>query len=306
MATSSSEPAPQVVVGLDLRGRCYGALHFLKCLQALSQQSLKLTGVHAFSGVRANLLSSVLGSDNAIERVRSRLEAVCEAQVPGLLNEITITQDQERPEALQFFAESRRAEMLVLGRVAPRDPTPFVRLGSVARAVLQGLMQPTLVIPSDFEVEHFRSGPVMVAIDANPTSQAALHFGQRWAALCGRKLVLAHVLPSTSFLGEAWLSQEHAQKARDQLHRDSLHKLQQWREAHGADKYELVLGTGEVFQEIRYLATHHEACMLVTGSRCLDSSERIFSTSISNALAASCDLPVAVVPSPLWDDSPEV
>lgn len=305
MTTSSSESAPEVVVGLDLRGRCYGALHFLQCLQALTQARLKLTGLHAFSGLRANLLSSVLGSESAIERVQSRLNSICEAQVPGLLGEIAITEDQERPEALQFFTESRRAEMLVLGRVAPRDPTPFVRLGSVARAVLQGLMQPTMIIPSDFEVEHFRSGPVMVAVDANPTSVAALRFGERWAERCGRELVLAHVLPSTSFLGEAWLSQEDAKKARDKLHSDSLHKLQIWRETHGAAQKRLVLGNGEVFQELRYLATHHEACMLITGSRCLDSGERIFSTSISNALAASCDLPVAVVPSPLWDSSQE-
>lgn len=307
MSASASSPSspPKIVVGLDLQERCSGALAWLTALRKGTGAPLDLKAIHALAGWRSSVLGRVLGEQELKQRVQEKLTQYCESQAPGLCSTVELVQDQELEEGLQFYAERERADLLVLGRVAPRDPTPFVRLGSVTRKVLQNLLLPTLVVPSDYEAQDFGPGPIMVAVDGSDTSNAALAFGQRWAKFLRRELFLAHVLPSESFLGQDWLDSEELEKAKQSLRTEGQSELERWLREQGQENTRLELAQGNTFHELRFLAIHHEACMVVTGSRCLNRSERIFSTSMSSALAASCDRPVAVVPSTPWLDHPE-
>lgn len=305
--TSTASPAswaPKIVVGLDLKDRYLGALAWLEGLKAQSEHPAQFMAVHALSGWQSQILGTVLGSEKSQARVQAKLLAQCEAQAPGLFSSVELLPDQELPESLEFYAQRHRADLLVLGRVAPKEPTPFVRLGSVARGILQSLMLPTLVVPSDYEVQDFGPGPIMVAVDGSSTSNEAVRFAQRWAAYLGRDLFLAHVLPSDTFLGQSWLADKEMQDARKLLLSKGREALDSWLAQDGHGKHRIELTQGNTFQELRRLAQQHDACLLVTGSRCLDANERLFSTSMSSALAASCDRPVAVVPSAPWKDAP--
>lgn len=297
---------PKIVMGLDLDTRCAGALAWLAALTRGTGQSVDLRAVHALSTWRSQFLASVLGEDKVQARVQARLTQFCEEHAQGLVQDIEFIQDKEISEGLQFFAAREHADLLVLGRVAPRDPTPFVRLGSVTRAVLQSLMLPALVVPSDYELGDFGPGPVMIAVDGTDTSNAALEFGQRWAAYLGRDYFLAHVLPSESFLGQDWLAPDELKQAQDLLRQEGQSEIDRWLRDQGQTHARLELAQGSnTFHELRYLSIHHEACMVVTGSRCLNAGERLFSTSMSSALAAGSDRPVAVVPSTPWLDHPD-
>lgn len=299
MQIPESSPS-KVIVGLDLKGRCHGALAWLSAIEHRYPGALQSDAVHASTSLNTQILGKIVGEDEMQARVLTRLHQVCKAQAPNLDLGIEVLQDQELPESLEFYAERHNADLLVLGRVAPKNPTPFIRLGSVTRNILQSLMLPTIVVPSDYEVQDFRPGPIMVAVDGTDTSNAALAFGRCWSERLQRKLFLAHVLPNDSFLGEDWLAPQEQHKARTQLRTQSQTQIDLWLRRQGQQDARLELAQGDTFQELRYLATHHEACMVVTGSRCLDTSERLFSTSMSSALAASCDRPVAVVPSTPW------
>lgn len=304
-STANKDPwTPKIVVGLDLKDRHLGALSWLLGLRAQSKRPAELFGVHALSGWQSQILGSILGSDKSQERVRTKLMAQCEAQAPGLLSKVELLPDQELPEGLEFYAQHQRADLLVLGRVAPKEPTPFVRLGSVARGILQSLMLPTLVVPSDYELQDFGPGPLMVAVDGSSTSNEALRFAAKWAKYLDRELFLAHVLPSDTFLGQNWLADKELQDARALLHTKARESLDTWLAQDGHGQHRIELAQGNTFQELRALGEQHEACMIVTGSRCLDANERLFSTSMSSALAASCDRPVAVVPSTPWKEAP--
>lgn len=305
--TSSASKAPwtpKIVVGLDLKDRHIGALSWLLSLQRQAQDPAKLLAVHALSGWQSQILSSVLGSDKSQARVRTKLLEQCQAIAPGLFSEVALLPDQELPESLEFYAQRQQAELLVLGRVAPKEPTPFVRLGSVARGVLQSLMLPTLIVPSDYEVQDFGPGPIMVAVDGSSTSNEALRFATRWASYLGREIFLAHVLPSDTFLGQSWLADKELQDARELLVTKGRQALDAWLAKDGHGQHRIEIAQGNTFQELRALGQTHNACLIVTGSRCLDANERLFSTSMSSALAASCDRPVAVVPSTPWKEKP--
>lgn len=302
--SSTDSWTPNIVVGLDLKDRHKGALAWLYALQSLAPNRAEIRAVHALSGWQSQILGSVLGSEKSQERVHAKLLAQCEAAAPGLCNSVELLPDQELPESLEFYAQRHHADLLVLGRVAPKEPTPFVRLGSVARGILQSLMLPTLVVPSDYEAQDFGPGPVMVAVDGSATSNEALRFATRWASHLGRELFLAHVLPNDTFLGQSWLADKELREARALLLTRSREALDAWLKQDGHQAHRIELVQGNTFQELRKLGQAQDACMVVTGSRCLDANERIFSTSMSSALAASCDRPVAVVPSTPWKEPP--
>lgn len=295
---------PKVVVGLDLKGRSQGALAWLAALRDQCQPAIAPKAVHALPHWRSHLLASVMGEDKLKARLLERLTQDCEDSAPGLIEHIELLQEEELSESLEFYAQRQNADLLVLGRVAPKSPTPFVRLGSVARSVLQSLLLPTVVVPCDYEREDFAPGPVMVAVDGTDTSNAALAFALDWSSYLGRELFLAHVLPSDSFLGQDWLPDDELKKAQALLQAQGQSDLEIWLRSQGQSKARIELAQGQTFAELRYLATHHEACMIIAGSRCLHGSERIFNTSMSSALAANCDRPVLVVPSTPWLDQP--
>lgn len=294
---------PKIVVGLDLKDRHSGALAWLAGLQVQTKASAHLLAVHALSGWQSQILGTVLGSKKSQARVQTKLLEQCQAKAPGLFSSVELLVDHELPESLEFYAQKHRADLLVLGRIAPKEPTPFVRLGSVARGILQSLMLPTLVVPSDYHAQDFGPGPIMVAVDGTATSNEALRFAQCWAAYLERDLFLAHVLPSDNFLGQEWLADQEQRDARELLLQKSRQALDSWisKDGHGSCRIEIA--QGNTFQELRHLAQSHNACLVVTGSRCLDASERLFATSMSSALAASCDRPVAVVPSTPWKEA---
>lgn len=291
---------PKVIVGIDLKGRCNGALAWLSALSKHSDPKVTPSAVHSLPNWRAQFWSSILGQEAMHTRIMEQLGKVCDDAAPELIEEIELLKEQELPESVEFYAKSARADLLVLGRVAPKDPTPFVRLGSVTRSILQSLMLPTVVVPSDYEAQDFGPGPVMIAVDGTDTSNAAVEFGMQWAKLLGRDYFLAHVLAGDFFLGQDWLPAEELKKAQAQLRGEGQSELDRWLRSQNQEHARLELAQGNTFQELRYLATHHDACMVVTGSRCLHGTERIFNTSMSSAMASSCDRPVAVVPSTPW------
>lgn len=286
------------LVGVETSEGHEGTLQFAGWLHKLgfTDRGGALSGVHVLPQV--GLVAPALGPDEIEEvrlQARQALDHLLEGSgAHGAIPSLEIVDSETIEGGLTAAAESRGCDGIIVGRRARRGEQPFVRLGPVARRLLRTLPQPIVVCPPDLTERGSGDGPVVVATDMEDHSRPAVAFAKRVAEATGRPLMMVHVVPTVSFAVD-YLGQKYdALTAASE--KDHGPRLREWAHANGVEDAALVTLHGEPVRELARAAASHDAAMVVTGSRRLSATERIFNHSLGSELAATSWAPVAVVP----------
>lgn len=265
------------IVGIDLGPQSRGALVFAAWLGHTS--GIPVIGLH----VRETARSFTTGMD-AESLARTAVEAQQTQFGLPPLDRVEIVTAARAEDGLTAAAED--AEGLVLGRTRAGDADDE-RLGRVTRRVLRTSAAPVVVVPANLTA--VGDGPVLLATDLGPASSAAARWAASFAAEHGRGLEVVHVVrPREDPFAPP--PEEDLEGAR------AAGAIAAWLAAHGVgDRPQHVPG-GEPAAQIAEVAAGLRAVLVVTGSRRLAATERLFAASTSAALAGRCGCPVAVVP----------
>jgi len=271
------------VVAVDLGESCEGALGWARWLRT-SDADAHLVVAHAVDIV-TNL---------APPRAQTVMRHVREFVQPRL-PEVEMRVLEERPpeDALARVLSIHAADVLVIGRRAPRDGDDLVRLGAVARRLLRRLPGPVLVCPPDMVGAEVASGPVLVCVDGQGGDASALAFGRELADATGLPLRAITVSPPAFAAGVTYQPTPAHTVGMDEMHEAAVRA---WLAEQPGDPVELLVASGRVIPSILRASDELRASMLVCGSRLLTTAERVFNTSVGTALAATARIPVAVVP----------
>jgi nucleotide-binding universal stress UspA family protein len=135
--------------------------------------------------------------------------------------------------------------------------------------------------------------PIVVATDGSEGAEAAVVAGAQVARTLETTAILVYVRPSLGPLGEPYYQEkltEQMAHAREALGRAEKLVLQE-----GADAQEEIL-EGSAAERIVEFARHHNAPLIVVGSRGLGAVAGALLGSVSSAIIHRADRPVLVVP----------
>lgn len=272
------------IVGLDLSLRSRGALVFAAWLRRVGR--IPLVGVHMLEAwVRA------LEEEDPVPALHATATGMATSMGIAAFDRVEIRTVEEASEGL--VESCAAAGGLVIGRAADRGSRAVVRLGRVARRVLRRLPCPVVVVPPDLSAVGV--GPVLVATDLGPASEAAVRFAAELAVRCGHTLELIHVVDDRGVqlidaLQSAWAARREALVAAAEA------AMARWAGEHHLGATTRHVRTGNPVDVISETAAARRAALVVVGSRRLSTVMRYFSTSIASELAAAATCPVCVVP----------
>lgn len=272
------------ILGLDLHDKSRGALAFAAWLREVGE--LPIVGVHILEDwVRA--LADEDPTPALLAEARRQVAAAGLEEIDGL----EVRQAEHATAGL--LAACVSAGGLVLGRAAATTSKAMFRLGRVARRVLRRLPCPVVVVPPDLTSVDI--GPILLATDLGPASEAATRFARELAVRCGHSVELMHVGEDRygdliDELQPGWLA------ARERLRAATREAVDRWAAAHDLGAVTRHVIHGDPIEAIITTATHRRAAMVVVGSRHLSAAGRVFSGSTASALAAFAGCPVCVVP----------
>lgn len=273
------------ILGLDLSPRSHGVLVLAQWLRSGGAAVL---GLHVLEAWASPFIAA---AEDVATRVREAVAERCAHLGIAPLTSVAVEVEPRAEDGLLRAATA--AAGLVIGRAAPRGEQPLVRLGSAARRVLRALPGPVIVVPPDLAA--IAAGPIVLATDLGPSSDAALRFAVALAAAQGRELELLHIgEPRHSDLIDEldpdWLRER-------EIYRGGVEaQAAAWAARHGLAGRPLHVLFGDRAGEIAAAAARLDAAIVVTGSRRLSLAGRLFSTSTASALAGLAACPVAVVP----------
>jgi nucleotide-binding universal stress UspA family protein len=124
-------------------------------------------------------------------------------QAPGL--EVTVRAPFEDPRHALLDVED--ASMVVVG-TRGRGPVASLLLGSVSLAVVSYARCPVTVVRASDVAQEPGTGEVVVGVDVDGSSQAALDLGFEIASMSGRPLVAVHAWPRHDMVYDAMRSAE--------------------------------------------------------------------------------------------------
>jgi nucleotide-binding universal stress UspA family protein len=283
------------VVGLDLRARSDGAMLFASWVTRSSRSPHHLVAVHVLEDPA--LLTGLHERHLAVLEAAARdvATSVLTHHAPAASCEVSIMAGHAAEDGLETAAAQCNAEALVIGRAAPREGRHLLRLGRVARHVLRHAAVPVIVVPPDLPADP-GGGPVVVATDLGPASEAATRFGITIADRLQRPLVVAHVMPEIDHWGARVMPADAIAETARAEEDASGAALQQWCTQRGCGHAERVLMRGSTPRRLLELTRQRKAVLVVTGSRRLSAADRILVTSVGSELAAIGSCAVAVVP----------
>lgn len=285
------------ILGLDARVGAEGPLIFARWLsESIGRQTVaKLEPIHVLEPSELEALASVDKAGDGLSLARAAVAETIERAGIQLAPEDVRLVDGDAPEDVLAKAATN-ADGLVIGRLAPRGDTRFIRLGRVARRLLRRLPTATFVVPPDLRDETIGKGPILFACDARPLSLGGARMAVKLSRLLERELIFVLVAPSPY----GWSISHVPPPAYDQLLAGVIaageRSLERWAKQHGFTAYRGVVASGDPTRELATMARELDALMVVTGSRRLTAVERVFATSVGTELAASASCPVLVVP----------
>lgn len=286
------------IVGLDLRERSQGAMHWAAWVSRTSvAPGEQLIGLHAVEDSNLRVALRYHSLDAVLDGARHACEQVLETTgMRHAFTEIHVQQGDSADDALSVAAAFHGADVLVIGRQALREGRYLQRLGRVARRLLRRLPVPTVVVPPDLEPPTRPDAPIVVACDLDDDSAAAVVFAADMAQRLGKPLQLVHALPWPDDYGARILPVDDATHRQEHV-REAEAALSAWARDRGVSgACEVVLG--DTIETLLQVAAEREAALLVTGSRRLSTLERVFLTSTGTEIAARASCAVAVVPPP--------
>lgn len=289
--------AAKWTIGLDLRPSGRGALAFARWARERTQPpgALELDAVHVAE--ESFLLRELKHTHLADLEARLLTRAGEELELAGLAGATVprVVESTHAERALQDAMETSGAEALVIGRRVGAHEDGFVRLGRVARRVLRSSPVATIVVPGDLGVDDFGNGPILLATDLSESSSGAVGFALRVAELCGREVIVVHIVPHFD-QGDMFVPAATLEQLYHQLGLERGRELEAWIALHGLRAAKTALATGDVISRVLGIAEQESCPLVVCGSRRLGVAERIFTASVGSSLAAFGKLPVAIVP----------
>jgi len=287
------------LVGMDLSDSGHGALAYAGWLHGASggKPEERFVGVHVLEEA---VLQPLLRYHRLEELERSSQEAadraVTNLDVGDAVVERRIVCGRSVESVLSDLARRPGVRGLIIGRQAKRGEKRIVRLGRVARRLLRTLAGPTVVVPPDLRPDAVGDGPILLAVDTDDTAAPAVAFARSMAEALGRPLSVVHVIPSADVLaGEMIPAGLTGDMFRDLRH-DHEHRLRIWMRAHDLAGVPSQVVEGSVIDRLVAVAREARSPLVVCGSRGMGLGMRMFVASVATDLAASCEVPVAVVP----------
>lgn len=284
------------IVGIDLHHRSDGAARFAAWLKERAAPPVALVGIHAVPTPALDELERFEGRARVKDRLQAEAEvALKQTGVREAFAAVEVAESEGAAEGLVKARADRAAEGLVVGRKASREGTDLVRLGSVARRLLQKLVAPTFVVPPDLEPGQLGDGPIVVAVTPADASLGAVQFGAALAKALSRPLVFVRAISIPDEYAQIYWSGEAMAEFKAQRVKAAEQKTSAWLAEHG-QVGPLTVRYGDEVEEILAGATELRAPLLVCGSRLLSRLERLVALSASSELAARAAVPVLVVP----------
>lgn len=272
----------RLLVGLGLQGPCLGALRFASWLADHGED--KLHGVHVLH--RSELFGLAQ---------RALADLVQRAASTTRFGALDVVEHDDVASGLTEACDAHGADALIIGR-KPADDTTFVRLGHVARNVLQMLPGPVAVVPAEFSADHAGTGPVIAATDLGDDSVEACRYAYDLAKRLGRALLLVHVASAPRSWGLLTLSPERLTELEREIQAEATARMDAWCRHHALDGIPTDVRTGEVADALLRIGMQRQPPLMVLGSRRLGLLARMFTASVGAELAATVPWPTLVVP----------
>lgn len=284
------------IVGVDLRHRSDGAVRFGAWLYGQTRGAVELVGVHAAPPSVIAELDRFEGRAQVCERLRTEAElAVAHAGARAVFTAMELVEAQVPAEGLAAERAARAAAGLIVGRKAASDGRDLVRLGSVARKLLQRLVAPIFVVPPDLRPERLGDGPIVVAVSPSEASRGAVKIAATLAGMLGRPLLFVRVVSVPEEYTQIYWSVDALTEFKGQTITAARDHTAAWLVEQGRSE-PLEVRYGDTITEILAVATEQAAPFVICGSRLLSRAERLIALSTSSELAARAATPVLVVP----------
>jgi nucleotide-binding universal stress UspA family protein len=191
---------------------------------------------------------------------------------------------EQGPSADVLLRHSSEATQLILGQHHLRLGETVFGTGPASALAAQAL-SPVVIVPTDYQLQR-RPDPVIVALDAETTADAALATGYREAQVRKVDLVLLHLAPVQQLADEGpWT--------------DFAARFADWTASHADVKVRRVILPGDPVDMI--VGASPDSSLLVVG-RPRDRSVGSWSRSVARAILQHCSCPLAVVPARLSHD----
>lgn len=290
-----SVSAKKWLCGLDLRPSSQGAIRWARWL-AQRTGADSLAGVHVLeeahlqAALRYHHLQEL--TDTARE-VAGDVLTRCGAT--SVMSTVDIVQGVHAEEALEAARDRLGADVIVVGRQAPREGRHVLRLGRVARRLLRTLDSPVVVVPPDYEPSD-TPGPVLVGSNLREDTEEAVRFAVDMASRLRVPLVVVHVVPHAEDYGAYYIPEASRKKIAEEHQTQGEAELKAWLHRVGVVAGEALVRQGGIVESLVHVAETRGASLVVTGSRLLSALERVLLTSTASELAATAPCPVAVVP----------
>jgi nucleotide-binding universal stress UspA family protein len=287
------------IVGLDLRPRSLGALHFASWLgdATAPREPDTFVAVHVLEQehLRAALKTRHLDEIEAAASTEAR-RTLDREDPGGRVTEVEIVQAVGADQGLLTTRAERKADGIIVGRIAQREERRLVRLGRVARRLLRDPGKPLLVVPPDLGPAAIGTGPVVALTSLEPEAVEACRFAADLARRTGRPLDVVHVVPHLAASSPEFIPVALAAERGEELIREGEKALAAWVGRLGLHPSRTHVIRGELFDAAVLHAEEVRAPLLVVGARRRGGLERLLSPSIASELAATSTVPVAVVP----------
>ena len=284
------------IVGIDLHHRSDGAARFAVWLAGHSAAAPTFVGVHAAPDAALADLELFEGRGRVLERLRTEAElALTHAGTREAFAAVEVVEAEHAGDGLARARADRAAEGLIVGRKASREGADLVRLGGVARRLLQRLVAPTIVVPPDLDPAQLGAGPVVIAVTPAEASLGAVRFGVALAASISRPVVFVRAISIPDEYAQIFWSGDAMSEFKERRVKTAETQTAAWLKAQGQEG-PLRVRFGDEVEEILATAAELGAPLLVCGSRLLNRLERLVAMSVSSELAARAPVPVLVVP----------
>ncbi|WP_242360962.1 MULTISPECIES: universal stress protein [Anaeromyxobacter] len=283
------------IIGLDLRPRSHGALHFATWLtKTVPKSDERFIAVHVLEPEHLRAALKYHHLDELIAAARESGRRTLEREGAGeRVQELEILEGMGADDGLIEALARHDADALLVGRIAGRSEAALVRLGRVARRLLRRLPAPVVVVPPDLETADIGGGPIVALTRLDESSTEACRFAGRFAAQTGRRLVLLHVVP---YLELPFLAGASVDEIAREQKRAAEVACAAWIERLQLHVDEAVVEQGDVLDRADAIVEAREAPLLVVGASRRVALDRLATPSLARELAATAAVPVAVVP----------
>jgi nucleotide-binding universal stress UspA family protein len=287
------------IVGLDLRPRSAGALHFASWLADATapRDPDTFVAVHVLEGEHLRAVLRTHHLDEVAAAARAQVTRTLEAEGPGgRVRELDVRQAPHADEGLAAARAAHDAGGMVIGRIARREEQRILRLGRVARRLLRAQPCPLVVVPPDVGPAQLGDGPVVALTSLEDDAVTAARFAAGLARRLGRVFELLHVVPHLSAHSPEFLPVAALDERSEELVAEGQKGLAAWVKAHDLAPDRSTVLRGELFEVATLHAERERAPLLVVGGHRRGALERYLTPSIGGELAATATVPVAVVP----------